>query len=398
MVLLLEHFKLCELCIALVCILSVTSCQQTTDEPVQNYNAELFRTNIIQANHYVLFYIPWHGDTKSILPIWEEMGQKHNKPSSDVRVVKVDCVQEKDLCASQDVSDSPTIKFYKVGGEPTGVRYRGVRDFHSLEQFMNTLTNKISPDYVYGARVASPPPPMNGLNFLQDENFEDAVANGNAFINFCTPWSTKCMDLDPVWKALAKEFQYDDDVTFGMVDCTNHKKTCNDNEVRGYPSILWLVDGVVEEKYPSKDRDIDSLRTYLFKKLGKQEVRKPAVMEDEPFKSAAEVLGKDTFRTALEENSLVFVYFMTPWCTPCQTLDPRWEEMAQFFQDGNVVKVARLDCARNKVICDEENVDEFPTLNLYRDGKLDGPYTGAHTTEELISFCKNAASNSKEEL
>jgi len=84
-----------------------------------------------------------------------------------------------------------------------------------------------------------------GLHTLQDENFDDVIQTGNAFINFCAPWSTRCMELETVWMTLSMEFQYDDDIIFGQVDCTMHKSTCNEHEVRGYPSLLWFVDGVM---------------------------------------------------------------------------------------------------------------------------------------------------------
>ena len=53
------------------------------------------------------------------------------------------------------------------------------------------------------------------------------------------------MDLEPIWKKLAEEFQYAEDFLVGQVDCSMSKTTCNENEVRGYPSILWLNEGVI---------------------------------------------------------------------------------------------------------------------------------------------------------
>lgn len=78
------------------------------------------------------------GESKNIAGIWEELAFKFNKkPDSEVVVAKVDCQAESDLCAYQDISDYPTIKFYRPGADPMGVRYRGVEDLNSVEQFMN---------------------------------------------------------------------------------------------------------------------------------------------------------------------------------------------------------------------------------------------------------------------
>ena len=100
--------------------------------------------------------------------------------------------------------------------------------------------------FVWGARVSTMPEPVQGLHLLQDENFNDAVGSVvNAFVKFCTPWSSKCMDVEPIWAKLAKEFRYEDDLILASVDCSMSKTTCNENEVRGYPSLLWIKDGML---------------------------------------------------------------------------------------------------------------------------------------------------------
>jgi thioredoxin-like negative regulator of GroEL len=33
-------------------------------------------------------------------------------------------------------------------------------------------------------------------------------------------------------------------VTVGKVDCTVHRSVCNEFEVKGYPTLLWIEDGV----------------------------------------------------------------------------------------------------------------------------------------------------------
>jgi thioredoxin domain-containing protein 5 len=94
--------------------------------------------------------------------------------------------------------------------------------------------------------VPSIPEPDGGLHTLQDENFDEAMGSvSRAFVKFCTPWSSKCMDLEPVWKEVAKHLRFEDDFLMGIVDCSMSKSTCNENEVRGYPSLLWIQEGLV---------------------------------------------------------------------------------------------------------------------------------------------------------
>ncbi|CAG7709971.1 unnamed protein product, partial [Allacma fusca] len=71
----------------------------------------------------------------------------------------------------------------------------------SLEQFINFQVNRQA-EFIYGARINMLPERQKGLFPLQDENFFDVVQSGNAIINFCTPWSSRCMDLEPIWKQI----------------------------------------------------------------------------------------------------------------------------------------------------------------------------------------------------
>jgi len=49
------------------------------------------------------------GDSKSVAPIWEELGQKYNNNVDfDLVIAKVDCTQEVQLCAEQNITDFPT--------------------------------------------------------------------------------------------------------------------------------------------------------------------------------------------------------------------------------------------------------------------------------------------------
>lgn len=370
-----------------------------TDEAVRKYDTVLFNKEVPQRNHYVLFYAPWSSEYKSMSPIWEEMGQNHNKrPQSDVVIAKVDCTKESKLCSHQDVSDYPTIKFYKTGGPELGVRYRGVKDLHSLEQFLNFQIDR-GAEFIYGARVKTIPEKEQGLHPLQDENFFDVVQNGHAVINFCTPWSSRCMDLEPVWKQIGKEFQFQEDLIVGQVDCTMSKTTCNENEVRGYPSILWLTDGIVVEKYPSKDREFEPLKKYILNKLGKKEATKvtgPRYDEDPDLGSTVVKLEKENFYDVVNSGNVTFVHFWTPWCSDCMSLEVTWEALADYFQGSDLpVVIGKVDCTLQKTFCEELEVEEFPTINVYRDGALEHIYAGVRKLDDLIDFVTLAAKAKK---
>lgn len=49
--------------------------------------------------------------------------------------------------------------------------------------------------------------------------------------------------LAPTWDALAKALEHDTTVTIAKVDCTLHRSICNNFDIKGYPTLLWIEDG-----------------------------------------------------------------------------------------------------------------------------------------------------------
>jgi thioredoxin domain-containing protein 5 len=202
---------------------------------------------------------------------------------------------------------------------------------------------------------------------------------------------------------VAKEFRFEDDFIIGSVDCTMSKSTCNENEVRGYPSLLWLQDGVVYDKYPSTNRTYENLREWVLKKLGKTKVRStPAGVEEEMDPTDIIQLSKEDFAKAMEEKQLLFVQFWTPWCSICLELDNTWEALAAHFNDkseGQVPKIliSNFDCTINKQTCDDLEIEDMPTLNIYKDGKRYKTYSGQLKLDPLTEYVQKIIDH-KDEL
>lgn len=75
----------------------------------------------------VLFFAPWCGHCKSVVPIWDQLAQKYPN------VIKIDCDQNPEIAKSEQVSGFPTIRAY-VNNQY--MEYQGDRSPESLEQFV----------------------------------------------------------------------------------------------------------------------------------------------------------------------------------------------------------------------------------------------------------------------
>lgn len=76
----------------------------------------------------VLFYAPWCGYCKSIMPLWDNLSRKY--PNLE----KVDCDANKQVGQEQNVKSFPTIRAY-IGDEMVQ-EYKGDRSPRDLEQFI----------------------------------------------------------------------------------------------------------------------------------------------------------------------------------------------------------------------------------------------------------------------
>lgn len=131
-------------------------------------------------------------------------------------------------------------------------------------------------------------------------------------------------------------------------------------------------------------------------------------------------MSKDKFYEAINGPKLVFVQYWTAWCSECLTMDHAWETVAVNYNEKNSkIIIATVDCVLDKEICDAqkvyssgtskkrnklnlliylfEKVTDFPTLNLYQNGKLVSTYTGAKEAKDMMQFV-DIAINAKKEL
>lgn len=229
------------------------------------------------------------------------------------------------------------------------------------------------------------------------------MATGKHFVKFFAPWCGHCQRLAPTWTDLAKSLEYDTSVTIAKIDCTQYRPICQDFEVKGYPTLLWIEDGKKVDKYAGA-RTHEDLKAYVEKMAGQaKEADKAtgagaatgsndtaeggeAAKEDQQMALA---LTSDSFEHGIETGT-TFVKFFAPWCGHCKRMAPTWDQLATKFVGVAGVKIAKVDCtlAESKELCSKEDVNGFPTLFVYRDGKKVAEYEGNRNLDDLYDFVK----------
>lgn len=87
----------------------------TTNDPTHRFHPELTSP--------VTVFAPWCGHCKALAPEYEEAATTLKE--KDIKLVKVDCTEESDLCQQYGVEGYPTLKVFR--GVDNHTPYKGQR-------------------------------------------------------------------------------------------------------------------------------------------------------------------------------------------------------------------------------------------------------------------------------
>lgn len=120
--------------------------------------------------------------------------------------------------------------------------------------------------------------------------------------------------MAPTWDELASALEYDNSVSISKIDCTQFRPICQDFDVKGYPTLLWIVNGKKIEKYTGA-RSLDDLKSYVEKMAGtaaKREAETIKVTGSVIEGAAVLQLNSANFEHAITQG-VTFVKFFAPW-------------------------------------------------------------------------------------
>ncbi|CAD1472621.1 unnamed protein product, partial [Heterotrigona itama] len=361
-------------------MLSQVNSEQDHVHTIQ-YTKDNFSTEIQKKNHFIMC-----GHCQRLEPTWEQLAEMSNVEDNNIKIAKVDCTTDSSLCTEHDVTGYPTLKFFKAG-EIKGTKFRGTRDLPSLMSF---LSNQLGTSLESENEAPSPPEAVNGLLELTEDTFDKHVSTGYHFVKFYAPWCGHCQKLAPIWEELANSLRNDNYVSISKVDCTLHRSVCGQFDVKGYPTLLWIEDGKKVDKYVGQ-RTHEDLKAYVSKMLEKENDQ-VNVKTDNLDNTAHAILSLtgESFKHGIEKG-ISFVKFFAPWCGHCKRLAPIWKDLGKKFLTNDNVNIVKVDCTLgvSKELCNEQEVDGFPTLYLYRDGLKVSEYNGARNLDDLYEFIMN---------
>lgn len=86
------------------------------------------------------------------------------------------------------------------------------------------------------------------------------------------------------------------------------------------------------------------------------------------------------------QQGVVLVDFYTTWCGPCQMMAPTLEKLATDLKGQ--AKIVKVDAEANPGTADAYGVQAYPTLFLFKDGKVVDTVVGMQNEAQLRSMIK----------
>ena len=80
------------------------------------------------------------------------------------------------------------------------------------------------------------------------------------------------------------------------------------------------------------------------------------------------------------------VKFYVPQCGWCAKLAPTFALVGSHFDKNKAVQVAEVDCIENKTLCRRYQIDGYPTLYLFKNGRPIEEYNGQRTVRDITQY------------
>lgn len=102
--------------------------------------------------------------------------------------------------------------------------------------------------------------------------------------------------------------------------------------------------------------------------------------------SAVVQLTTENFEQFIQENPLVLAEFFAPWCGYCKILAPEFSKAADSLNETHPnIKLAQVDCTKEESICQQYQVQGYPTMKVLR-GDAKDDYEGPRDAEGIKDY------------
>ncbi|TDL14658.1 thioredoxin-domain-containing protein [Rickenella mellea] len=99
------------------------------------------------------------------------------------------------------------------------------------------------------------------------------------------------------------------------------------------------------------------------------------------------VLTPENFKSTIAEG-VWFIEHFSPYCHHCKEFAPTWEKLVEenTASPDPGIRLAQVNCAVHGDLCNENKIDGYPQMNLYKNGEFVERYKRARDHDLLASY------------
>jgi thioredoxin 2 len=102
-------------------------------------------------------------------------------------------------------------------------------------------------------------------------------------------------------------------------------------------------------------------------------------------------LNSKTFQKHISRNDIpLLVDFWAPWCGPCKTMAPAFEQAATQLEPN--IRLAKVNTEIEQTIGSQFGIRSIPTLILFKNGQEAVRQSGAMGLQDIVSWAKTQLS------
>merc|ERR1711977_578391 len=390
----------------------------------------------------VEFFAPWCGHCKALAPHYEEAATILKNQS--IKIAKVDCTAETELCASYGVQGYPTLKVFRKG-EPS--EYQGTRKTDGIVSYMknqavfNSFAESHRDDYLFGTTSdptaisqAGITPPAVVLYKTFDEGRNDLTASftTEALADFVAEHSVPLLDeISPENFAMYAEAgiplayifipaddaeratlvksiepiarEYKGKVNFVWIDVNkfgDHAKSLNLPEPKWPSFAIQVVQDQTKFPMPQTETvDAKSVADFVGR-YSRGEIA--ASIKSQPIPKtqdeAVYTVVADSFEQVIlnDDKKDILLELYAPWCGHCKRLAPTWETLGEKFANSkDQIMIAKMDANENDVPpAAGFRIQGFPTIKFKKAGAKEFiDYEGDRSLESFLEFIESNSVN-----
>lgn len=328
----------------------------------------------------VMFYAPWCGHCKKAKPEYSQAAERLRRDGVSGRLAAVDATEHRRIAEKYGIEGFPTFKYFKDG------KFAWNIDERTESAFYNFMKDPMEP----------PPPespwkeqPGNVMHLTAATFRSELKKKKNALVMFYAPWCGHCKRAKPFFVKAANKLAHDSRIMLAAVDCTEEKSLCQENDVKGFPTFIYLSYGKGRTNY-NGPHSAEAFADFVTS--GGQIV----LTRESPtfdFSSSVKIVGADNY-DAVTSSGETLMMFYEPWCSDCKSAKLAFSEAAERTEQGNF---AAVDCSVHSDICNRNSVSRYPAFKLIVDG-VSRNYVGDRTAEGFSAVFAEAAHSKKTEL